>query len=56
MAIIKLDICYVAWAKRFNRTDGEDGFSVVEKNGTLIASCDLQHFSSERNMGLQLLK
>jgi len=53
--VIKLDNnANVTWAKRFNTNDGEDGVGVLEANGNLIATADLQHFLAGTEYGIAI--
>ena len=53
--VIKLDNnANVIWTKRFDTNDGEDGVGVLETNGNLIATADLQHFSAGTEYGIAI--
>lgn len=55
--VIKLDKnANIVWTKRLDRNDGEDGVGVIEKNGYLIATADLQHFSAGTEYGVAITK
>ena len=55
--VIKLDpLANIAWTKRYDHFDGDDGVGIVQKDDTLIVAVDLQNGTGNYAMTVMKLK